>query len=174
MTLTIAAVRPSERDDLIRFIAADSYPYNATPHPSPEQVAEWIDTGLFSETFWIAPEDGPHVGVLQYQDASPIHAELHIRLHAPYRGKGIGTEAIRWLTSYLFTTYPHKHRLEGWVRYDNRAMCRVFQKCGYTKEAHLRRDFPRGDGTFTDKLGYGFLREEWETGIRIAVPLNDE
>lgn len=166
-------VASSERDDLIEFIVADSYPYNAIPQPSAEQVAEWVNTGLFTETFWIA-RDGTRVGTLQYQDASPVHAELHIRLHTPFRGQGIGTQAIRWLIDYLFHTYPNKHRLEGWVRSDNAAMRQVFQKCGYTKEAHLRRDFPRGDGTFADKVGYGILREEWEQGVHIAVPSDDE
>jgi RimJ/RimL family protein N-acetyltransferase len=173
VTLAFLPVGPDERDDLICFIVADSYPYNATPHPSPEQVADWMDTGLFTETFWIA-RDGTRVGVLQYQDASSVHAELHIRLHTPYRGQGIGTEAMRWLTSHLFRTYPDKHRLEGWMRNDNAAMRQVFRNCGYTKEAHLRRDFPRGDGTFADKVGYGLLREEWEQGVHIAIPWDDD
>ncbi|HEX3721574.1 MAG TPA: GNAT family protein [Nitrolancea sp.] len=174
MALTFTLVGPSERDDLIRFITADTYPYNATPEPSPEQVAEWIDTGLFTKTFWIVRACVAHVGVLQYQDSSPVHAEIHIRLHAPYRGQGIGTQAILWLTENLFRSYPQKHRLEGWVRSDNDAMRRVSRKCGYTKEAHLRRDFSRGDGTFADKVGYGILREEWEHGTRVAVHWDDE
>ncbi len=174
MALAFVPVSTSERDELIRFITADSYPYNAHPRPTPEQVAAWIDTGLFSGTLWIVRDDGTRVGVLQYQDASPIHAEIHIRLHAPYRGQGIGTQAIEWMTDHLFRTFPHKHRLEGWTRSDNGAMRRVFRKCGYAKEAHLRRDFPTGEGIFADKVGYGILREEWERGAHIAVAWHDE
>ena len=159
-----------QRKRLIDFIAADTYPFNGTPTPTKTQVADWIDNGVYTETFWITSETGRPVGVIQYQDASMIHAEVHIRLHAPFRGQGIGTQGIMWLTRYLFRTFPSKHRIEGWTRVDNLAMRRVFHKCGYVKEAHLRFDFPVGDGTYKDKVGYGLLRDDWRN--REVTPVN--
>lgn len=111
---------------------------------------------------------------MQYQDASAIHAEVHIRLHTPYRGRGIGTHGIRWLTNYLFQTFAAKHRVEGWTRADNIAMRRVFRACGYVKEAHLRLDFPAGNGVFKDKVGYGMLRDDWRTRTMTPVNWHDE
>jgi RimJ/RimL family protein N-acetyltransferase len=162
------------RDPLIAFIAADTYPFNAVPQPAPDDVARWIDTGYYTESFWIAAAGGTRAGLLHYQDASAIHAEVHIRLHTPYRGYGIGTLAIRWLTDYLFEQYPLKHRVEGWTRADNIAMRRVFHQCGYVKEAHLRDDFPVGDGTFKDKVGYGILRADWCNGSNTPVIWDDD
>jgi RimJ/RimL family protein N-acetyltransferase len=165
-----------ECDELIAFIVADTYPYNGVPQPTPAQVAKWIDDGhgLYTATFWTALDGATRVGILQSQDASAIHAEVHIRLHTPYRGRGIGAQAIAWLTDYLFRNYPEKHRVEGWTRVDNAAMRRVFRRCGYVKEAHLRADFPVGDGTFKDKIGYGILRSDWRDGTRTPVARDDD
>lgn len=95
-------------------------------------------------------------------------------LHTPYRGQGIGTDAISWLTDYLFETYPAKHRLEGWTRADNTAMRSVFRRCGYVKEAHLRLDFPAANGRFMDKVGYAILRDDWQTRTVTPVRWHDE
>jgi len=161
MRLSYPSVTLDERDALIDFVVADTYPYNADPAPTREHVASIFDKGFYTETFWIMRDDTTRVGIVQYQDASPIHAEVHIRLHTPYRGQGIGTRAVAWLTDYLFHAFPVKHRVEGWTRADNTAMQKVFRRCGYVKEAHLRLDFPAGDGTFMDKAGYAILRNDW-------------
>lgn len=170
MTVSFLPAPSDQRDALIAFIAADTYPFNGVPAPTAADVASWIDKGIYTETFWITLAGTTRAGVMQYQDASAIHAEVHIRLHAPYRGRGIGTQAVRWLTDYLFQTFLAKHRVEGWTRADNIAMRRVFRGCGYVKEAHLRRDFPVGDGTYKDKIGYAILRDDWRT--RTVTPVN--
>lgn len=161
---------PDEREALIDFVAADTYPYNGVPEPTREQVASWIDKDFYADTFWITLGGATRVGVVQYQDASARHAEGHIRLHTAHRGQGIGTQAIVWLTDYLFRTCQAKHRVEGWTRVDNRAMRRIFRTCGYVKEAHLRLDFPTASGTFMDKVGYAILRDDWRA--RTVTPVN--
>ncbi len=165
---------PDQRDALIAFVTADTYPFNGVPAPTSEDVASWIDTGIFTETFWIMLDGTTRAGVVQYQDASLIHAEIHIRLHTLYRGRGIGMQALAWLTDHLYQTFPAKHRVEGWTRADNIAMRRVFRACGYIKEAHLRLDFPAGDGTYRDKIGYAILRDDWRTQTFTPVKWHDE
>lgn len=145
MNTLCTPVAPDERDALIAFIAADTYPYNGTPQPTPAQIALWLDTGLYTASFWITRDDGTRIGTMHYNDgsdgsdAAAVHAEIHIRLHRPYRGQGAGTQAVAWLTDYLFRTHPAKHRVEGWTRVDNTAMRRVFRHCGYVKEQQFRR-----------------------------------
>lgn len=169
-TISYVQFVPDERDALIDFVAADTYPYNGVPEPTREQVASWIDKDFYAGTFWITLGGATRVGVVQYQDASAKHAEVHIRLHTAYRGQGIGAQAIVWLTNYLFRTYQAKHRVEGWTRVDNIAMRRIFRKCGYVKEAHLRLDFPTGDGAYMDNIGYAILRNDWRA--RTVTPVN--
>jgi RimJ/RimL family protein N-acetyltransferase len=174
MGLSFRTFIPSEMEALIDFIVVDSYPFNANPHPTRQQVASWIDSGLYSETFWIIDDERGPVGAMHYQDASAITAEVHIRLHTPYRGQGIGSQAIEWLTTYLFHRFPEKHRVEGWTRFDNLPMRKVFQRCRYAKEAHLRQDFPTETGTYVDKIGYAILRGDWRKQSVTPVGWHDE
>ncbi len=111
MEASIRPVASDERDALIAFIAADTYPYNNVPQPTPVQVASWLDKGLYAESFWIMRGDGTRIGVMYYDDASVVHGELHIRLHRPSRI--VGTQAIAWLTDYLFTDIPGEAPSKG-------------------------------------------------------------
>ncbi len=168
MHIRYVPYEPDQRQALIDFIAADRYPFNGVPQPTKEQAASWIDSGIYAEWFWLLAASEP-VDMMHYQDASDIHAEVHLRLHTPYRGQGPGTAALRWLSAHLFRTYPVKHRIEGWTRVDNIAMRHVFHNCGYVKEAQLCRDFPVEDGSYPDKVGYGLLRTDWETGATTPI-----
>lgn len=170
----IRPVASDERDALIAFIAADTYPYNNVPQPTPMQVTSWLDKGLYTESFWITRGDGTRIGGMHYDDASAVHGELHIRLHRPYRGQGVGTQAVAWLTDYLFQTFPAKHQVEGWTRVDNTAMRCVFRRYGYAKEAHFRDDFATEKGGFMEKVGYGILRDDWRTKTTTPVHWHDE
>jgi RimJ/RimL family protein N-acetyltransferase len=48
---------------------------------------------------------------------------------------------------------------------DNAAMRRVFEACGWVKEAHHRKAW-RG----FDAIGYAIPREDWESGRVTPVP----
>lgn len=85
MNMRYVPYGPDQRQSLIDFIAGDRYPFNGVPQPTREQAASWIDSGIYTEWFWIVATSGP-VGVMHYQDASAIHAEVHMRLHGPFRG----------------------------------------------------------------------------------------
>jgi RimJ/RimL family protein N-acetyltransferase len=154
-------------EDLVAFVAADTYPYNGTPQPTAEQARAIFGRNIYKEIFWILLEKKP-VGILHYQDLGRT-AEIHIRLHTPYRGKGIGRRSIQWFTQWLFSQYPEKQRLEAWVRHDNGAMRAVLRSCGYVLEAKQRQVFPTGSGQFVDNAGYAILRSDWEQGTVTPV-----
>jgi len=42
---------PDDREALIDFVAADTYPYNGVPEPTREQVTSWIDKDFYADTF---------------------------------------------------------------------------------------------------------------------------
>lgn len=44
----------------------------------------------------------------------------------------------------------------------------MFNKAGWTKEAHYRRAWPTADGHARDTVAYALLREEWESGISVG------
>ena len=99
---------------------------------------------------------------------------LDVRISAAYRGRGIGAQALRWITAHLFETLPEISRLEGQTRQDNAAMRAVFRRCGYVKEAHYRKAWPDQSGVSVDGIGYAMLREDWERGTTTPVNWDDQ
>jgi len=65
-------------------------------------------------------------------------------------------------------------RIEGTTRQDNRAMRRLFLRCGYAKEAHYRDAWPAQDGTIHDAVGYAILRRDWSAGTVTPPQWDDE
>ncbi|MHC5082026.1 MAG: GNAT family N-acetyltransferase, partial [Planctomycetota bacterium] len=120
--------------------------------------------GEGKDNFWVLGEGGERVGFLHVYDLLDITPLIDIRIRSPHRGKGIGTQSLRWLTGTVFGEFPSVRRIEGQTRIDNAAMRRIFEKCGYVKEAHYRKAWPDAEGTYLDSVGYCILREDWESG----------
>lgn len=97
-----------------------------------------------------------------------------LRISAEHRGKGLGVEAVRWLTDRLFGEFPHVERIEGTTRQDNVAMRRVFRRCGYVKESHYRKAWPDARGRKHDSVGYAIIRHDWQTGDMTVPDFHDE
>jgi RimJ/RimL family protein N-acetyltransferase len=97
-----------------------------------------------------------------------------LRVAEKERGKGIGTGALRWLTSYIFENLPAARRIEGYTRIDNIAMRKTFRTVGYIKEAHHRKSWNSAGGTWYDAIGYCMLREDWESGEITPLMWDDE
>jgi putative hydrolase of HD superfamily len=94
------------------------------------------------ETRW------PGVGIVIYDES--------------HWGKGIGYEALGLWTGFLFHALPDIARLDLRTWSGNRGMMRLAEKLGYVEEARFRRA-RIVDGKYYDGLGYGILREEWES-----------
>lgn len=176
INLTFPAYTPDEASLLIDFISGETWTYFVNTNPSREKVQGWIDEGMYAEpenvVFWIML-DGRRVGIIRAHDL-PKWPGLDFRISAAYRGRGIGIEALRWVTAHLFERYPEITRLEGQTRQDNAAMRAVFRRGGYVKEAHYRTSWPTEDGTRVDGIGYAMLREDWEHGTTTPVNWADE
>jgi len=134
-------------DGLLR---AERWPF----HAGGGRGVRWTGEGI--RTFWITA-GGDRAGVLRLYDldGGPM---FDLRLRAAYRGRGIGTVAVGWLTDWVFASFPEENRIEGTTREDNAAMRRVFARCGYTHEATYRKAWPVPGGAPMDSVGYAILR----------------
>ena len=130
--------------------------------------------GEHEQTFWVVSEDGEKVGMLRIFDLQDPCPMMDVRIKSAYRGKGIGVQAIKWVTEYIFNNWKEIRRIEGQTRHDNIAMRKVFLKCGYVKEAHYRKDWPGQNEEYYDGIGYGITREDWEQGIVTPPDWDDE
>ena len=91
---------------------------------------------------------------------APSVAEIGWAFAPSYAGRGFATEAATALVDLAFEHYP-VHRLIAHLDPRNARSAALCKRLGMTLEAHLRKDWPEADGTWTDDAIYGLLREEW-------------
>jgi|SRR5690242_2565693 len=86
--------------------------------------------------------------------------ELAIAIFDPTeRGRGIGTFAVEKMCEIAFVGVG-THRVELGVYPDNVAAIRVYEKCGFAREALLRR-YIHHDGEWRDLVWMAILRRDW-------------
>ncbi len=169
----------NETEILADFLSSHSWPYHTGAPINREEMLQWINKGIFSgpdtQTFWIITNEN-RIGLIKIfdlddvEDGSPL---FDLRVDPNFRGKGIGKQAVTWLTQYLFETYPILERIEGTTRADNIAMRKVFLSCGYIKEGHSRKSWDAENGTKLDTVHYGILREDWQNKTITPVQWDD-
>jgi RimJ/RimL family protein N-acetyltransferase len=170
-------VEPDDPDGLAAFLTGDTWPFHGSPVVTADVARQWIADGRYggddNRAFWITV-DGEDAGLIRLMDLGDRTPVFDLRIRARFRGRGIGVQALRWLTAYLFTELPEIRRVEGHTRQDNRAMRRAFQRAGYVKEAHYREAWPVAGGEVYDAVGYAILRQDWLAGTTTAPEWHDE
>lgn len=171
MSVKLARVDPHGRDvdDLIDFFTTEEFPFHAGPSGwSEETVRERIANGYFvdeeNETFWIVHSALGKIGLVRLEDLRDETPMFDLRLAGQFRGRGLGIEVLGAIATHLFSN-TQAIRVEGQTREDNHAMRTVFDRAGWTKEAHYRHSWPVVGGDPLDSIAYAILREEWETGV---------
>ncbi|MFD5470452.1 GNAT family N-acetyltransferase [Streptomyces sp. NPDC127105] len=176
MDIAFRRLLPSDTEPLVRFLTGENWPLHSVSEVDGDTARQWIAEGHFeseeNRSFWILAAEEP-VGLVRLMDLADDTPLFDLRLRAGHRGRGIGREAVTWLTRYLFEEFPHIRRIEGTTRQDNHPMRRVFLRCGYAKEAHYRDAWPDRDGTLHDTVGYAILRRDWLSG-RVTLPRWDD
>jgi RimJ/RimL family protein N-acetyltransferase len=176
--LTFQEFSPVEGEILADWLSSETWPFHSNSRPSREGIAHMVDEGAFHgetvKTFWVLGNGREKVGLLRLFDLDDDTPLFDLWIREAFRGQGIGKGALEWLTTYLFTTYPHVLRIGGNTREDNRAMRKLFRTCGYVKEAHYRKAWPTADGRFLASVGYAILREDWAEKKLTAVTWDDE
>ncbi len=85
------------------------------------------------------------------------NAELYALIgEADYRGKGLGSTIVQYITDYGFTQLK-LHRIYLTVHAANLAAIRVYDKCGFKKEGVLRENVLR-DGVYEDEVVMGLVQ----------------
>lgn len=178
MEIKISEFESSEKDRLLEFLSSGYWPFHSTPKISMEKLEKQFSEGYFNgegnRTFLVFDNNKTIIGVIRLfdlgegkdDDETPL---FDIKIKEDYRGKGIGKQALRWLTDLVFTEYSNKLRFEATTRIDNIAMRNVFEKCGFVKEAHYRLAWPDENGNRYDCTGYAILRQDWQNKIKTPV-----
>jgi RimJ/RimL family protein N-acetyltransferase len=103
--------------------------------------------------------DGEAVGSIGLKlgtDVERVSAEVGYWLAAPYRGRGVMSEAIRAFTDEAFEIFALT-RIFALPFAHNLASCRALEKAGFTLEAVLRCSCIK-EGQITDQRQYARIR----------------
>lgn len=174
MSITLKRIDPvgSDREALIEFFTSNTFPFHVRSAAWTRiQVERHIDAGSFGNddtvAYWLDDDVMGRVGYLRIEDLLDDTPMIDLRLGNDFRGRGLGVESLLAAAELLFATTAAR-RFEGQTRDDNAAMRAVFERAGWTKEAHYRRAWPTADGHARDTVAYALLREEWESGISVG------
>ena len=179
-TVKFHEITHEEKDSLAEWLSADICDNFATPKVSYEMALEWVEQGRFhgddKKTFWICVNEHNRIGLLQLYDLLDPTTMFDLRLNTHYRRMGIGSQAVRWLTDYVFETFPGVNRIAANTRQDNIGMRKALLSYGYVKEAHYRGGSKAGDNPadWVDVVAYAALRYDWYNNCVSPVQWDDE
>lgn len=145
MYLSFEALDPEDAQPLVDWLSSEVWPFHVRERPEPAQIRARLEAGDYTEdtrTFWVLPDETERVGLVRLEDLSDPSPTTDFRVREAYRGKGIGERMVRWAAEYVFTTFPDTPSREGQTRKDNVAMQRVFERCGWVREAYYRVRHP--------------------------------
>jgi len=133
------------------------------PHPyTLEDAANWVRFASTEkpELSYAIDVDGNAVGgigLTRLPDVERCTADIAYWLGEKFWGRGIATRVVAAVSDYAFATLDIA-RLEGWVFAWNPGSMRVLEKCGYVREAVMRKSAIK-DGRLVDRVVYARLRE---------------
>ena len=102
-------------------------------------------------------------GVISFHSPSFTNkvAEIGYWITKEFRGKSIGTTAVKVLTNFGFETMGW-NRIEAMIDHDNEASKKVVTRAGYEHEGLLRQRVVRADGSIIDMDVYSVLQSKWK------------
>ncbi len=170
-------MKPGTDDDSIaEFLSGEEWPYHSRSKLDREGVRAQLANGYFesndSQSFMIETENSVMIGIMRLFDIEDIgdgSPMFDIKISSVHRSKGVGCMAVKWLTDYVFNTWPQQNRFEATTRVDNIAMRKVFVKNGFVREGHYRQAWP-GEGSMKyDAVQYAILRHDWLLGSTTKI-----
>ncbi|MCA9783663.1 MAG: GNAT family N-acetyltransferase [Candidatus Delongbacteria bacterium] len=167
MNKLIVSPITDDLDTLASWLSRKRWPFHRRVALARDDVLAQAAAGHFhneeTRSFWLAEEDARPFGFLRLFDLADPTPLFDLRIRADARGRGLGSASLRWATQHVFDHWPTASRFGGYTRHDNTAMCRVFERCGFTLEARHREAWRTEQGELLDTLGWFVLRREWPT-----------
>lgn len=168
MNLKFRKIEKNESDAIAEWLSSDRWPYFLGHTPTKAEVLKRIEEGSFfgegDQVFWVLNPNEEKIAFIELNELDDLAPMFSIRFKSEYRGKGLGKAAVDWISRYVFESFPEIRRIEAQTREDNIRMRKLFNKCGYVKEAYYRFASPTEDGGRVASIAYGILREDWESG----------
>ncbi len=158
-----------DAEDLARYANNEKIAINLRdgfPHPYTLQDAKsWIKMVRENKkdliyAIEVEGEAAGGIGLHGKEDVYRYNAEIGYWLAEKYWGRGIVTEAVRLLLGHGFGNYPWT-RIYAGIFSNNVASMRVLEKCGFSREAVLKRSVKK-QGAYLDEHVFSILKEDWK------------
>ena len=110
---------------------------------------------------WVLEYEGIAIGRIKGWEVDPHNnfVQLGYDIGIPYRRKGLMTEAVKAVCTYLLRECEF-NRVYCMVRESNPASNRVCEKAGMKHEGVLRNHWIQDDGTYTNVHYWGMLSSD--------------
>jgi len=159
----IAILEAELHDDVETRVRADSRPWRPLPPGLAESPyrpdSDAADRASFS-VVELATGELAGEALLWGIDQHNRMAHVGLSLRPAFRGRGLGTDAVRVLCRYGFAILG-LHRLQAETLADNNAMMASAARAGFVPEGTLRRS-AWVNGEFADEVILGQLAAEWD------------
>lgn len=136
------------------------YMTTAFPYPYTGKDAEWwVSSGCNEGVVKVIEHNGEFVGSVGATPKTEEHSRTALIgywIGESYWGKGLACEALKKLTTFMFST-TEIVRLEANIYSSNKPSMKVAEKAGYQKEAVLRRAVFK-NGEYYDEYIYSRLK----------------
>jgi RimJ/RimL family protein N-acetyltransferase len=118
---------------------------------------DWL-VGRFAPFALVDRETGRFAGSLHLRRSGPPEVgDIGFAVHPAFRGRGYATRALRLVCAWAFE-YGGFERLELGTKVDNTASQRSVRAAGFIAEGVATRRLRNADGSFSDELRFGLLR----------------
>ena len=110
---------------------------------------------------WVLEYEGMAIGRIKGWEVDPHNSfvQLGYDIGVPYRRKGLMTEAVKAVCTYLLRECEF-NRVYCMIRESNPASNRVCEKAGMRHEGFLRNHWVQGDGSYTNVHYWGMLSSD--------------
>jgi RimJ/RimL family protein N-acetyltransferase len=127
--------------------------------------AKWVARSIFFAGGWEKTSGELIVQiVITVVHWSTSEFEIGYFVDCGHEGQGFVTEGVRAMLRFAFD-HLQARRMAAGCNDTNLRSQHVLERCGFTREAHIRQNKPhikRPDGTSSGDFLYGMLREEYE------------
>lgn len=127
-------------------------------------IDEIIEKNINKTYFPYVVIDTRNQEVVGYIDVKSIDwnipkAELGYFIDGKYTGKGVATNALNLIINHFFNELKFIKLLLR-IHQDNKSSLRIAEKCGFTIEGTIRKDYKKTNGEIVDFLYYGKTRND--------------
>jgi putative acetyltransferase len=160
--IAIRAARPEDAEQIAELHNLPGYRYGTlrVPFHTTSEIRAWLDSPAPGSKQLVANLDGRIIGDIGLNATSSARRRhvgtIGMGVHDDFVGRGVGAALMRTVID-MAENWLNLSRLELTVYTDNDKAIRLYEKCGFVKEGHLKQ-YAFRNGIYVDAYSMARLR----------------